>query len=257
MEKRCFGPTMKARMSDHILPYRSFWGLLFLILCSFSLYAAAEKEGPLYEERVPGKEEMKELQKEGPYDYRTEEEKDVGERSLWTQIRTFLDDYFYSPVEYAIYRSPYFQYALWALGVGAILFYFWKNGAMAIFREDAAKKSKDPLPFTPLDMEEESPLRKARNAEKEGALIDALRWRYIHIVQALGSKGLIRKSPHRTDREYLRDLQGSGFEEAFGKLSRFFQLVRYGDRPLREGDYEEWKERFKELERRVKHYEAG
>lgn len=238
--------------SPHPAPWKAF---LVLILLLPSIPSEGSDDPP-YEERIPSEESMEEVREEGAYDYSDPEEENVGERSFLSRIRTFLEDYFYSPVESAIDSGPFLRYALLILGIAGILFFFWKNGALSVFRGEAVKKGRDPVPISSLDMQEESPLRKAREAEQENALVDALRWRYIHIVQGLGRKRLIRKGHHRTDREFLSDLKGTGLEDAFGELSRFFQMIRYGERPLRERDYEEWKERFKDLERRIERHEG-
>ncbi|MFB6257219.1 MAG: DUF4129 domain-containing protein [Flavobacteriales bacterium] len=228
--------------------------LLLLVLSAFPVSAETEKEP--YRERIPSAERMEKLREKDLYRYPTGEEKEekVGKRGFFTRVETWLEDIIYSPVEDAMEHGYIIRYILMVGGVLLILFFLWKNGAVSMFRKEAQKQAQGHTPITSFELEEESPLRKARQAEKEGFLVDALRWRYIYIVQCLGEKGLVRKSSHRTDREYLADLKGSGFEEAFDELSRSFQLVRYGDRPLREDDYEDWKGRFKELERRVKQY---
>ncbi len=232
--------------------------LLLLCLWVFPYATWAGTDSNAYKERIPSAERMEELRKESPYDRFQDQEKDeVGERSLMDQIRTFLNEYLFAPVDSAMSSRNFLRYFFGAIGIAAVILFFVRNGAVSVFRGGAVRSSQERTSFTLFDMEEEGPLRKARNAEKEGALIDALRWRYIYIVQCLRQKGLIRKSSHHTDREYLADLKGTGFENAFQKLSAFFQLVRYGDRPLKEKDYEEWKEGFKQLERRIKQYEGG
>lgn len=237
---------------------RAIRSFSFLLLCFLSFLATpsfgSDEEGT-YRERVPSEERMKGFREEGPYHYPDGNE-DAAERSFLSRIGTWIEDHLYSPMESVVNSGPILRYILIALGLGLLILYLWKNGAMSAFRHGAAKEAGSTVRFSGLEMEAESPLRKARDAEKKGDPIDALRWRYIHIVQTLGRKGLIRTSSHRTDREYLADLRGSGLEEAFENLSRFFQLVRYGDRSLNEEDYREWKERFKELERRIKQHEG-
>jgi hypothetical protein len=221
------------------------------------LSVVAKKDSIYYQERLPSSERMEELREEGGYERFFKKEKDeVGERSIMTQIRTFLDEYFFGPLNEATGPNSYLRYILIVLGIGLLLLYFYKNGAANFLRSSAVRQGADAGPVTALDLEEEGPLRKARNAEKEEAWVEALRWRYIYIIQTLGQKGLIRKSPHRTDREYYGELRGTGLEEDFLKLSNFFQLVRYGNRSLKERDYEDRKEDFKEMERRIKQYEG-
>ena len=231
------------------------WALCLLALL-LPLSVLGKKDSVFYQERMPSSERMEELREGPPYDRFFEKEKgDMGERSLWTSIRTFLDEYFFSPMEDAA-SGPVLQYILIVLGIGLVITYFIRNGAVHFLRGSAVREGAGVTPFTALDLEEEGPLRKAREAERKGSLIEALRWRYIFIVQTLGRKGLIRKSPHRTDREYFMELKGTGLEEPFLKLSNAFQLVHYGDRPIRDEDYEGWKEDFEELERRIERYEG-
>lgn len=195
---------------------------------------------------------MEELREQDRFDY--EQEKDgEGERSLMERFRAFLRDLFYSEGEEQLDPRRILTWIMMILALILVARFLWKNGGAYLFHRDP-KVPVEERPFSALTRDRSiDPMERVREAEAEGNFIEAVRWYYISILRQLDEKGLIRQRSYRTDREYLQELRNSGYEEAFERLSRFFHLVRYGDRPLDESSYRYWAERFKELQKRIGH----
>lgn len=225
-----------------------FLPLLFIL--GTNPYSFGKEEE--FEERVPSEERMKEWRESAPYEDYTDKGGERGERSLGDRIRAFLRDLFYVPADGEVKARRYLSYLIIGVALVLVARYLWKNGAMALFRRSPHKEEDREYRSFFKESLKLDPIEQARSAEEKGELLEALRWRYVYLVRKLGEQGLIRERSHRTDREYIKELKGTGLEDPFERVSYFFQLFHYGERPLSDERYRELKAHFQDLEKRIK-----
>lgn len=229
---------------------------LIFIMGTYPFTFGKEKEEG-YEERMPSEERMREWWESAPYNEYTEGGGERGERSLGDRIRAFLRDLFYVPAKGEVKARRYLSYLIIGVALVLVARYLWKNGAMALFRRSPHKEQDREYRSFFKESLKSDPQEQARSAEEKGELLEALRWRYVYIVRMLGEQGLIRERSHRTDREYIKELKGTGLEDPFERASYFFQLFHYGERPLSYERYRELKSRFQDLEERIHGHVKG
>jgi hypothetical protein len=65
----------------------------------------------------------------------------------------------------------------------------------------------------------------------------ALRYRYLHMIQLLSSRGHIAWRPDKTNHDYLRELSGSPLRDSFRYITYLFNYTWYGHFELDEATY--------------------
>lgn len=67
----------------------------------------------------------------------------------------------------------------------------------------------------------------------------AIRYRYLRCLQQLGLRQFVKLSVEKTNRQYLRELDGSGLKPEFARLTLTYENVWYGRQPIDSQRYQE------------------
>ena len=67
----------------------------------------------------------------------------------------------------------------------------------------------------------------------------AIRYRYLRCLQQLGIRQLVKLAVEKTNRQYLRELDGSGLKPEFARLTLTYENVWYGRQPIDSQRYQE------------------
>lgn len=156
--------------------------------------------------------------------------------SLWSRLwdwvlRTLLDP---------IFEGATTQAGQWILIFLFLLLLGW--GVTRLLRADVgplfARRDLDGAAGPLLDVDDiaEVDLRiPLADALRDGRFRDAVRFRYLLALQSLDARGALRWSRHKTNREYVREVresEGSEVANAFAEVTRIFDFVWYGERPV-------------------------
>lgn len=138
-----------------------------------------------------------------------------------------------------------------ALLLGWALTWMLRIGGGSPFAKRDVAKPAHPL----LDVEEiaDVDLRAHhREALARGDFREAVRYRYLLVLQTLDAQGAIRWSRHKTNREYVREMRSATSREqaeAFHEATRVFDWVWYGRRPVDRDRYDRLAPLFTALDR--------
>lgn len=97
------------------------------------------------------------------------------------------------------------------------------NYAVEILEENLTEADVDPL---------------LRKALEQGEYALVIRLRYLRILQLLDGHGAIVWKREKTNRTYLEEMREHSSFTEFEQLTKLFEAIRYGDRPLNIADYE-------------------
>ena len=75
----------------------------------------------------------------------------------------------------------------------------------------------------------------------------AIRLYYLDILRQLSGAGLIDWHPDKTNRQYFREINNRELREHFGRMTRLFEYVWYGESSPGEGEFEAAKAEFQSL----------
>lgn len=80
----------------------------------------------------------------------------------------------------------------------------------------------------------------------------AARITYLTVLKRLADAGHIQWKPDRTNRSYLREIEGTPLCEPFSRLTRLYEYVWYGDFDITEEHYRQIETDFNELNRHLR-----
>jgi len=86
------------------------------------------------------------------------------------------------------------------------------------------------------DMDLVSELDKALST---GDYRQAVRIRFLNVLQSLSINDLIKWKPEKTNRDYTRELRGQKFFTQFRDLAKVFELVWYGNTTISKAEYDD------------------
>jgi len=89
-------------------------------------------------------------------------------------------------------------------------------------------------------------------ATEEEAYRLTLRLMYLRALQVLDGNGWIQWVPERTNAQYERTLRGTPLGDTFQRATRIFDVVWYGDIPVRRADFERYRRPILEVTEKAK-----
>jgi len=99
-----------------------------------------------------------------------------------------------------------------------------------------------------------------RQAMAEGHHREAIRFRYLRVLQRLAADGVVVWQKHKTNRDYLAEVQRSGRADLaapFGEVTRLFAWVWYGEAPVDAVRYGRMTASFDRVEAALRRVEEG
>jgi hypothetical protein len=146
----------------------------------------------------------------------------------------------------------YFVYfVLGGLLVFAILRIMSENNLGLFYRSRAKKRSGvgnagDEAGTAEEDLDERLRYHLGRNDHRQ-----AVRYLYLRSLRGLGGRGLIKGGGRSTNREYLRQLEGTPQETAFRFLTGAYEKVWYGDFRLGDDAFRRLQQYFEDFDKTV------
>jgi len=102
------------------------------------------------------------------------------------------------------------------------------------------KISQDDLPDDYIeDIEEVNTIDGFREALNAGDYRSAIRMQFIKVLQILQENNHINWKPEKTNRDYLKELNGTTQKNDFRKLSSIYELVWYGNTKIERESFEQ------------------
>jgi len=120
-------------------------------------------------------------------------------------------------------------------------------GFLTLLRmESSASRRQDDVPRYDLeDLDEKVPDvdfdARIGQATEEEAYRLTLRLMYLRALQVLDQNGWIQWAPERTNAQYERTLRGTLLGDTFQRATHIFDVVWYGDIPVRRADFERYR----------------
>jgi hypothetical protein len=214
---------------------------LFLLFWMFFSVSFAQ-EAPVIpsseeEQLVPmdfNEESLAEHRQDSAFDYSEEAQTD----NWWTKFKRYLSLQWqrllnwlfgeYQPTSLLAFFLELLPYLLLAVLGGFILYLFSKlNPAASLL---GSSKKADVF------LHEEEEIIRFRNikdliskALAEGNYRLAIRYHFLYVLQQLSDKGIVKYNAAKTDEDYLAEISAEDLKRAFGKISRIYDFIWYGD----------------------------
>lgn len=80
----------------------------------------------------------------------------------------------------------------------------------------------------------------------------AIRWHYLKILELMNTKNLISWEAHKTNIDYIREMDRSLFSNAFRRISRIYEYAWYGRYEINAAQFGNMETPFRDLEKEVK-----
>jgi hypothetical protein len=111
-----------------------------------------------------------------------------------------------------------------------------RDGGMEVFKERVEVKSLD---------------SRIEESVGDGDFRSAYRWLYIKLLATLRDKDMVRTDRHKTNRDYIREMDRAGHGEAFTPLAEAFDYIWYGDYAIDKEQYERYTEEVRTFEGQI------
>ena len=147
-------------------------------------------------------------------------------------------------------KGRYVVYALFAAAFVYVVLRLLRLDVTGLF---GRRNRAVPLPYEILseDIHRIDFTGELARAEEAGNYRLAVRLGYLLTLRHLTERNLIRWQPDKTNHDYLRELAGSPWGPGFQDLTRQFEYVWYGERPLSAAQYPALREDRQEFIRRL------
>lgn len=142
---------------------------------------------------------------------------------------------------------------LWSVLLGVVVYVVWrvfmKEGR---FVRGAKKLNADEADPDEADLEGTAWMRLMEEAVAAGNLRAAVRYGYLHLLQALNERSLIQYRPGKTNNDYAAELAGVGGAQDFRALSRSYEYTWYGSYPITAPQFDAYRARIIALQNGVR-----
>ena len=218
----------------------------FIIIIFFCCFGAAAQQKAVYDslavqQRSFSKSSLDTYTKNRDFQY---EKETIEQPSLWNRFWNWLwglyDDLMSTEGGRATMKIFY-----WLLALGAVTFFIFKvrhMNRMALFEATATAG-------TAYSVEDEnihaiSFESAIQQALQNGNYRLAIRYLYLQSLKILTDKNLIAWLPNKTNRDYLRELNATSFQQPFRDITNIFEYAWYGNLTVTEEDFAGMKEEF-------------
>ncbi|MBT9391591.1 DUF4129 domain-containing protein [Hymenobacter sp. NST-14] len=153
---------------------------------------------------------------------------------FWRELLRWVMELFSGPTYER--KGRYVVYALFAAAFGYVVLRLLRLDVTGLF---GRRNRAVPLPYETLseDIHRIDFTEELARAEQAGNYRLAVRLGYLLTLRHLTERHLIRWQPDKTNHDYLRELAGSPWAPGFQELTRQFEYVWYGERPLSATQY--------------------
>lgn len=142
------------------------------------------------------------------------------------------------------------HYAL-LIGVVLLLIYHFRNVRSGGFFNRRASRRHASMEVFKEKVEVKSLASRIDESVAQQDYRSAYRWLYIKLLATMREKDLIRTDRHKTNRDYIRDMEKAGMGEAFTPLAEAFDYIWYGDYPISEPQFVRYSEQVAAFEQEI------
>lgn len=157
---------------------------------------------------------------------------------------------------YAIIRffgSTVGKVLLWSVIIGALLYGLWmaffSGSRFSVSRKKKAGVEEDP---SEEDLHGTSWMQLMDEAIASGDTRLAVRYGYLHVLQALADASRINYRPGKTNADYAAELAGGPLIADFRALSRSYEYTWYGSYPITASAFADYRARMAGVENRTR-----
>lgn len=142
---------------------------------------------------------------------------------------------------------------LWGVLISAVIYGLWmaffSGGRFSITRKKVQNAEEDP---SEEDLHGTSWLRLMDEAIASGDTRLAVRYGYLHVLQALADTARINYRPGKTNADYAAELAGGPLVTDFRALSRTYEYTWYGSYPITASSFADYRARMSGVENRAR-----
>lgn len=142
---------------------------------------------------------------------------------------------------------------LWGVLIGAVIYGLWmaffSGGRFSIARKKVQNAEEDP---SEEDLHGTAWLRLMEEAIAGGDTRLAVRYGYLHVLQALADAARIAYRPGKTNADYAAELAGGPLVTDFRALSRTYEYTWYGSYPITAPAFADYRARMTGVENKAR-----
>lgn len=79
----------------------------------------------------------------------------------------------------------------------------------------------------------------------------AIRYQFLYLLKLMTDKNMLEWDPEKTNRDYIRMLNGNALQSDFQKLSFVFENVWYGERSITENEYAIFRKQYQQTQQKI------
>ncbi|OPC52596.1 DUF4129 domain-containing protein [Elizabethkingia miricola] len=90
-----------------------------------------------------------------------------------------------------------------------------------------------------------------KNYEEKKEYRSAIRYQFLYLLKLMTDKNMLEWDPEKTNRDYIRMLNGNALQSDFQKLSFVFENVWYGERSITENEYAVFRKQYQQTQQKI------
>ena len=90
-----------------------------------------------------------------------------------------------------------------------------------------------------------------KNYEEKKEYRSAIRYQFLYLLKLMTDKNMLEWDPEKTNRDYIRMLNGNALQSDFQKLSFVFENVWYGERSIGENEYAVFRKQYQQTQQKI------
>lgn len=223
--------------------------LLFAVLILFCFAVKAESNiGEVKIRRAPV-EKINKYLSDRDYNYTDDYTTPV---SLWDRIWYWISQHLLRPVfNTTASLWDIISYVALALTIGMLIYFVIRGDSLGLFYKNNRSNA-----ITANNLEEDIHLMNfdllITEAISNGQYRIAVRYLYLKSLRDLSDRNLILWKAEKTNHDYIRELQLSGFHKVFREITFLFDYAWYGDAAITENNFLQIKDSFEQFNHQLK-----
>lgn len=145
----------------------------------------------------------------------------------------------------------FIKYLLWFIVLAAVVFLIYRLflSEKGMFAASVRNKHRSTKAEELVD--EDSLVRKAKEAEQAGNYRLAIRYQYLHALTSIAQKGWLLLSPDKTNYQYVRELSNKAIRNDFARITLHYEYAWYGNFQIDASIFQTIKKEFTNFQTRL------
>ncbi|PUB35376.1 uncharacterized protein DUF4129 [Elizabethkingia sp. YR214] len=90
-----------------------------------------------------------------------------------------------------------------------------------------------------------------KSYEEKKEYRSAIRYQFLYLLKLMTDKNMLEWDPEKTNRDYIRMLNGNALQSDFQKLSFVFDNIWYGERSITENEYAIFRKQYQQTQQKI------